>query len=146
MEEIETSEVPETPIAEDKPAWVKAAEAVEGLEYTTPVEAILGVEPTTTKRKKVTDEEFISAWQTGANVKEVAEKLSMKADSVRARKAKLVRTFAKAGVPLNLKVHPRTPGGGRVALANDPEKLASLSALAEKLMHTEEQELDESED
>lgn len=144
MEEIETSEVQETPTAEEKPSWVEAAEAVEGLEYTIPVETVETETPK--KRKTVTDEEFIGAWQTGANVKEVAEKLGMKPDSVRARKAKLVRTFAKAGVPINLKIHPRSPGGGRVALANDPEKLASLSALAEKLMHTEEQELVESED
>jgi hypothetical protein len=54
-EDINTTEAPEVPVAEEKPAWVESAEAVKGVEI---------------KRKKiVSNEEFIRTWNQSAYVR-----------------------------------------------------------------------------
>ena len=115
-EDINTTEAPEVPIAEDKPAWVEAAEATEGVEIK--------------QRKIVSNEEFIRTWNQSEYVKDVAESLGISANSARARANKLRKIFAKAGVNINLKKHPRHVVR-RKSLVNDMDELQRLAQIAQ---------------
>ena len=118
-EDINTTEAPEVPIAEDKPAWVEAAEATEGVEIK--------------QRKIVSNEEFIRTWNQSAYVKDVAETLGISANSARARANKLRKIFAQAGVNINLKKHP-VYRAKRKSLVNDMDELARLAQIADESM------------
>ena len=128
-EDINTTEAPEVPIAEDKPAWVEAAEATEGVEIK--------------QRKIVSNEEFIRTWNQSAYVKDVAETLGISANSARARANKLRKIFAQAGVSINLKKHP-VYRAKRKSLVNDMDELARLAQIANESMPSLP-EVDESE-
>jgi len=131
-EEIETSEVQETPTAEEKPAWVESAEAVPGLEMNGE-DAKASISK---KRSIVSNEEFIRAWNQSQYVKDVAETLGISANSARARANKLRKIFAQAGVEINLKKHP-IYRPKRKSLVNDMAELARLAEIASASIPTE---------
>jgi len=109
-------EIPlETP-EEDKPAWVKVAESVDGVNVKK-------------KKKIVSNEEFIRTWNQSAYVKDVAESLGISANSARARANKLRKIFAQAGVNINLKKHP-VYRAKRKSLVNDMDELQRLAKIA----------------
>ena len=117
-EDITTTEAPEVPEADDKPSWVKAAEATSGVEVM--------------KRKKiVSNEDFIRTWNESQYVKDVAEKLNISANSARARANKLRKIFAQAGVSINLKKHP-VYRAKRKSLVSDMDELMRLAKIAEE--------------
>jgi len=117
-EDITTTETPEVPKADDKPSWVKAAEATVGVEVM--------------KRKKiVSNEDFIRTWNESQYVKDVAEKLNISANSARARANKLRKIFAQAGVNINLKKHP-VYRAKRKSLVSDMDELMRLAKIAEE--------------
>lgn len=118
-EDINTPEAPEVPVAEEKPPWVEAAEATDGLKLK--------------KKKIVSNEEFIRTWNQSAYVKDVAETLGISANSARARANKLRKIFAQAGVNINLKKHP-VYRAKRKSLVNDMDELARLAQIADESM------------
>lgn len=78
----------------------------------------------------VTDEVFIRAWNKAETIKEAAAALDIQVPSVRARGAKLKKTFAKAGVDLKLRKHKPSPRKSRISLKDDADELARLANIA----------------
>ena len=113
---------------EAKPSWVEAAEAVV---------------PQDTKRKIVSNAEFIEAWNRSEYLSDAAAIMGIEPASARARANKLRTVFAKAEVELKLKVHPRKPRM-RSSLVNNANELARLAKIANDTY--EEKETDQSQE
>ena len=116
-EDIKTPEAPEVSSVEEKPAWVQSAESTMGVRIK--------------KKKIVSNEEFIRTWNRSAYVKDVAETLGISANSARARANKLRKIFAQAGIPIQLKKHPRH-SVRRKSLVDDVDELKRLADIAKQ--------------
>ena len=92
-------------------------------------------EPQQTKTMApITNDIFIRVWNQSKYVTDAAEALGMNPASARARAAKLRATFAKAGVHLSLKKHPKAPRKVKKSLVNDLDELERLAAIAQASM------------
>jgi hypothetical protein len=82
-------------------------------------------------KKQVTDEDFIRVWNNATSTREAADALGLKANSARARAAKLRKLLGSRenGMPL-IKVHPRPTPPGRKA--RGPEQIEALKLIAEE--------------
>ena len=85
----------------------------------------------------ITNDIFIRVWNESEYVTDAAEAMDMNPASARARAAKLKAIFAKAGVTLNLKKHPKAPRKQKKSLVNDLDELERLAAIANASMPTE---------
>jgi len=74
-----------------------------------PITTVAQESQQTKKMAPITNEIFIRVWNQSEYVTDAAEALGMNPASARARAAKLRATFAKAGVHLSLKKHPKAP-------------------------------------
>ena len=82
-------------------------------------------------KKQVSDEDFIRVWNNATSTKEAADALGLKANSARARAAKLRKLLGSRadGTPL-IKRHPRPAPPGRKA--RGPEEIGALRQIAEQ--------------
>ena len=94
-------------------------------------------QPKKPKMAPITNEIFIRMWNQSEYVTDAAEAMDMNPASARARAAKLRAIFAKAGVELNLKKHPKAPRKQKKSLVNDLDELERLAAIANASMQTE---------
>ena len=94
-------------------------------------------QPKKTKPVPITNDIFIRVWNESEYVTDAAEVMGMNPASARARAAKLRTIFAKAGVELNLKKHPKAPRKQKKSLVNDLDELERLAAIANASMQTE---------
>ena len=90
-------------------------------------------------KKIVSNEQFIRAWNGAKYLSEAAEAMGLQPESVRARAAKLRKTFAKAEVNLTLKVHKRKPRADRAGLADNSAELTRLAQIASDTYNAENQ-------
>tara|TARA_B100000902_G_scaffold44566_2_gene52187 strand:+ start:26899 stop:27291 length:393 start_codon:yes stop_codon:yes gene_type:complete len=91
-------------------------------------------QPKKTKPVPITNDIFIRVWNESEYVTDAAEVMGMNPASARARAAKLRTIFAKAGVELNLKKHPKAPRKQKKSLVNDLDELERLAAIANASM------------
>ena len=94
-------------------------------------------QPNKPKMAAITNEIFIRLWNQSEYVTDAAEAMGMNPASARARAAKLRAIFAKAGVSLKLKKHPKAPRKQKKSLVNDLDELERLAAIATASMPAE---------
>jgi|TARA_B100001094_G_scaffold307557_1_gene339365 hypothetical protein len=99
-----------------------------------PITTVAQESQQTKKMAPITNEIFIRVWNQSEYVTDAAEALGMNPASARARAAKLRATFAKAGVHLSLKKHPKAPRKVKKSLVNDLDELERLAAIAQASM------------
>jgi len=99
-----------------------------------PITTVVQESQQTKKMAPITNEIFIRVWNQSEYVTDAAEALGMNPASARARAAKLRATFAKAGVHLSLKKHPKAPRKVKKSLVNDLDELERLAAIAQASM------------
>jgi hypothetical protein len=116
---------------EERPTLTKSTTMI-----VTPVAPVVK-QPRKTKMAPITNDMFIRVWNQSEYVTDAAEALGMNPASARARAAKLRATFAKAGVELNLKKHPKAPRKQKKSLSNDLDELKRLAAIARESMPSE---------
>ena len=107
-------------------------------------EAIIDAAPATPiaeqpkkKMAPITNEIFIRMWNQSEYVSDAAEAMGMNPASARARAAKLRAIFAKAGVEIQLKKHPKAPRKQKKSLVNDLDELERLAAIARASLPSE---------
>ena len=108
-------------------------EAITDVAPATPV----AEQPKKAKMAPITNEIFIRMWNQSEYVSDAAEAMGMNPASARARAAKLRAIFAKAGVEIRLKKHPKAPRKQKKSLVNDLDELERLAAIANASMQTE---------